>query len=162
MRIGFGTDLHVLRVGEGLMLGGVPVPCGYAFEAHSDGDVVLHALVDAMLGCAGLGDIGEKYPPSAIRKGESSTRFVTETLALLGKAGLALVNVDCVIDLEVVKLGDTKKVIRASLASLLGLDAACVNVKAKTAEGVGAVGEGRAVSAQAAVLAMRVAPGEGE
>ncbi len=158
LRVGFGTDVHVLRSGTGVTLGGVVVPCAYGCEAVSDGDVVLHALVDAMLGCAGLGDIGEYFPAGKATPGESSARFVRETLALLGEAGVRLVNVDCVIDVEVVRLGKVKGEIRASVAALLGVDVGRVNVKAKTGEGVGAVGEGRAVSAQAVVLAVRSDP----
>lgn len=152
MRIGFGTDVHRLEPGDGIALGGVVIPCGKKCKANSDGDVVLHALVDALLGCAALGDIGEHFPEKAIRKGESSERFVTETLAMLAGVGLAPVNVDCTIDLEHILLSPHKPAIRRSVAWLLGLDESCVNVKAKTAEGLGAVGEGLAVSAQVALL----------
>lgn len=154
IRIGFGTDLHVLEPGEGIVLGGVAVPCGYSVRAVSDGDVVLHALVDAMLGCAGLGDIGDHFPESVVESGESSRRFVVETREMLAGAGFSLVNIDCVIDLEVVRLAGMKGMIRASLAGLVGLEVGCVNVKAKTAEGVGVVGEGVAVGAQVVVLAL--------
>lgn len=161
LRIGFGTDLHLLRPGDGLWLGGVLVPCRFAFKAVSDGDVLLHALVDAMLGCAGLGDIGGMYPESRVTPGESSRRFVEEVGRTLSDRGFRVVNADCVIDLDAVRLGEWKGRIRDSVAALLRIDASRVNVKAKTAEGVGAVGEGRAASAQVALLAA-CAPGGGE
>jgi 2-C-methyl-D-erythritol 2,4-cyclodiphosphate synthase len=134
------------------MLGGVFIPCPYSCLADSDGDVLLHALVDAMLGSAGLGDIGEHFPKSAITPGESSRRFVEETLEMLGKTGLLIGNVDCVIDLEKVSLKAWKTSIRESMARMLGMEMQCVNVKAKTAEGLGPIGEGRAVAAQVVVL----------
>lgn len=157
-KVGFGTDLHVLQPGAGLRLGGVMVPCPYQALAHSDGDVLLHAVVDALLGAAGMGDIGEHYPESKVPEGADSAAFVEETLRMITKAGLRLVNVDCVVDVEIVRLKEWKKAIRARLASLLGIPEAAVNVKAKTAEGTGPVGEGRAVSAQAIVLAMAGLP----
>lgn len=150
-RVGFGTDLHRLREGSGLRLGGVWVPCAYSAVAVSDGDVVLHALVDAMLGACGLGDIGEYFPPARVAPGADSRLFVDKVLRMFGN-GVEIVNVDCVIDLESVKLGGLKKEIGASIAGILGMDPKRVNVKAKTAEGVGPVGEGRAVASQVALL----------
>ncbi len=152
-RVGFGTDLHRLDPGDGLTLGGVKIPCAYRCRAVSDGDVVLHALVDALLGCAALGDIGEHFPEHAVTKGESSRRFVGAALAMLAEAGLEPVNVDCVIDLEHVRLAGHKAAMRTSVARLLGLDESHVSIKAKTAEGLGPVGEGKAVAAQVAALA---------
>lgn len=152
MRVGFGTDLHRLREGGGIRLGGLSIPCGYSCEAVSDGDVLLHALVDALMGAAGLGDIGDRYPESKVAPGEDSSRFVAEIMAELRAAGAGLHNVDCVVDLENPKLGRWKGEIRASLARLLGLPEARVNVKAKTAEGLGPVGTGRAVAAQVVAL----------
>lgn len=159
-KIGFGTDLHVLVPGEGLMVGGVRIPCEYASLAVSDGDVLLHALVDALLGCAGLGDIGEHFPEDSVSPGESSRIFVGKTLAMLADAGLAVGNVDCVVDLERVRLSAWKPVIRESVAGMLGVAPCRVNVKAKTAEGLGPLGEGRAIAAQVVVLAVAAPPGE--
>lgn len=153
IRIGFGTDLHRLTPGDGVWLGGIHIPCGVTAKAVSDGDVLLHALVDALLGAAALGDIGEHYPESRVEPGEPSSRFVTETLVLVRSYGLSLINVDCIVDMDVVHLGETKKDIRRRIAALLELDVSRVNVKAKTAEGLGPVGEGKAVSAQVVVLA---------
>lgn len=152
LRVGLGTDSHRLRPGGGIRLGGVDIPCAFACEAVSDGDVLLHALVDAILGALGLGDIGECYPESAVRPGEDSRRFVTEILALPGAAGVRLVNVDCVIHLERPRLAEWKPRIRDGMAALLGVAPSRVNVKAKTAEGLGPVGEGREVAAQVVVL----------
>jgi 2-C-methyl-D-erythritol 2,4-cyclodiphosphate synthase len=157
-RIGFGTDLHCLEPGDGVMLGGVKIPCGYQCHAVSDGDVVLHALVDALLGCAALGDIGEHSPEHAVIKGESSRRFVEAALAMLADAGFAPINVDCVIDLEHVRLAESKAAIRTGVARLLRLDESRVNIKAKTAEGLGPVGEGKAVAAQVVALAGTLRP----
>lgn len=162
VRVGFGTDLHRLEPGDGVTLGGVTIPCAYRCRAVSDGDVVLHALVDALLGCAALGDIGEHFPESAVTQGESSRRFVEAALAMLADAGLEPVNVDCVIDLEHVRLAEYKAAIRRSVARLLGLDESRVNIKAKTAEGLGPVGEGKAVAAQVAALAAMTEPEAGK
>lgn len=154
MRIGFGTDVHALKEGSGIPLGGVTVPCAFAVEAHSDGDVLLHAAIDALLGACGMGDIGDHFPGSAVARGEKSSVLFARALELAGGAGLRIVNMDCVVDLQAVRLRDWKKAIGANLARLAGLDAGAVNVKAKTAEGFGAVGEGRAVAAQVALLGM--------
>lgn len=152
-KIGFGTDLHLLRPGTGLRLGGVDIPCEYGAVAHSDGDVLLHALIDALLGAAGLGDIGEHFPEHAITEDTDSVLLLEEAYRLVREAGVTLGNVDCVIDMEVVRLSKWKPAIRARVAALLAIPERMVNVKAKTAEGVGAVGEGRAMSAQVALLA---------
>lgn len=151
-RIGFGTDLHRLVPGDGLWIGGIKIPCGFAAVAVSDGDALLHALADALLGAAGLGDIGDRYPESSVTPGEASSRYVREILADLGRRGLRIVNVDLVVDLERPKLGEWKARIRESVAGVLGIDSARVNIKAKSGEGVGPVGHGEAIGAQAAVL----------
>lgn len=134
------------------MLGGVRIPCAFRCLADSDGDVVLHALVDALLGACGWGDIGEWFPASSVVPGQASGDFVSAVLLKMREAGIGVVNADIVIDLEVVRLAPWKAAIRENIANLLGVNAARVNVKAKTAEGLGAVGEGKAVGAQAAVL----------
>lgn len=152
-RVGFGTDLHLLIPGDGLFLGGAKVPCAHRTKAHSDGDVLLHAVIDALLGACAMGDIGEHFPASQVQEGERSTILLAKTLEMLAPTGINIINVDCVIDLEVVRLSGWKGEIRATLAGLLGIGEGRVGVKAKTAEGVGPVGEGRAVSAQAVLLA---------
>lgn len=151
-RAGLGTDLHRLEEGEGFRLGGVWIPCAFRCIAVSDGDVLLHALVDALLGACGRGDIGEWFPESSVAPGQVSSVFVAAVLAEMRGRALSIVNVDAVVDLEVVRLAGVKPAIRDSLAALLGLSPDRVNVKAKTAERLGPVGEGRAVAAQVVVL----------
>lgn len=152
MRVGIGSDVHRLKPGKGLRLGGLDIPCSYSCEAVSDGDVVVHALVDALLGACGLGDIGEYFSEANVAPGQDSRIFLTEVLAMPAVRNARLINIDCIVDVEVVRLREWKKAIRDNLSRLLCLDASRVNVKAKTAEGLGPVGEGRAVAAQAVVL----------
>lgn len=152
MRIGLGDDIHALCEGNGIPLGGVVIPCARACCAVSDGDVVLHALIDALLGALALGDIGDYYPESKVAKGERSERLVLETLALLREKGATISNIDCIIYLEQPKLGEFKNAIRDNLCRMLSLAPGAVGVKAKTAEGFGAVGRGEAVAARVAVL----------
>src|SRR4051794_13445285 len=141
MRVGIGHDTHRLAEGRPLILGGVRVEHSRGLAGHSDADVVLHALTDALLGAAGLGDIGDAYPDTdpAYRDCDSA-KFVRETLARLNQAGWHVVNVDVIVFAQEPKLGPTKAAIRASLAGLLGPNVADVNVKAKTGEKVGAIG----------------------
>lgn len=152
LRIGLGSDLHRLKPGAGIRLGGVDIPCPVACDAVSDGDVLLHALIDALLGALGLGDIGDHFPPSAIRPGEDSRVLLHTILSLPEVRRAAIVNVDAIIDLEHPKLGPFKKKIALNVAELLAITPEQIGVKAKTAEGLGPVGEGRAVAAQVAVL----------
>ncbi|MDR1535465.1 MAG: 2-C-methyl-D-erythritol 2,4-cyclodiphosphate synthase [Planctomycetota bacterium] len=151
-RIGFGTDLHRLRKGEGIRLGGMTIPCGLSCDADSDGDVLVHALVDALLGSLALGDIGERFPADKVRRGEDSRVFLAQARSLVLAAGARVINVDSVIHLEQPNLKNWKNGIRRSLAEVLDLPPANIGVKAKTAEGLGPIGEGLAVGAQAAVL----------
>src|SRR6516164_5108025 len=153
MRVGIGHDTHRLSEGRPLILGGVRIPHVRGLAGHSDADVVLHALTDALLGAAGLGDIGDAYPDNDPRwQNADSTLFVRETLARLNQSGWRLVNVDVIIFAEAPKLGPLKAQMRQSLANLLGVAEAAVNVKAKTGEGVGVIGRGEAISCQAVVL----------
>ena len=153
MRVGIGHDTHRLAEGRPLLLGGVRIDHPRGLVGHSDADVVLHAVTDALLGAAGLGDIGDAYPDTdpAWRDADSA-RFLRETLARLNQAGWRVVNTDVIIFAQEPKLGPVKARIRARLAELLGLDAGAVNVKAKTGEKVGAIGRAEAISAQAVVL----------
>ena len=153
MRVGIGHDTHRLAEGRPLILGGVRVEHPRGLAGHSDADVVLHALTDALLGAAGLGDIGDAYPDTdpAYRDADSAV-FVRETLARLQGAGWRLVNVDIIIFAQEPKLGPLKAQIRRHLADLLGLDADVVNVKAKTGERVGAIGRAEAIACQAVAL----------
>lgn len=156
VRIGLGWDNHRLAEGRGLVLGGVRVPCGFGFDAHSDGDILLHAVTDALLGALSLGDIGMHFPDTDPRwQGCDSGVFVRHAASLVRERGYRIGNVDATVILQRPKLGDLRSAIRSSLAALLELDPERVSVKFKTAEKVGPVGEGRSAEAQAAVLLVR-------
>jgi 2-C-methyl-D-erythritol 2,4-cyclodiphosphate synthase len=153
MRVGIGHDTHRLEAGRPLILGGIRIPHPRGLAGHSDADVVLHALTDALLGAASLGDIGDAYPDTdpAYRDCDSSL-FVRETLARLNQGGWRVVNVDVIIFAQAPKLGPVKAQIRDRLAELLELAADAVNVKAKTGEKVGTIGRAEAIACQVAVL----------
>ncbi|RMG40847.1 MAG: 2-C-methyl-D-erythritol 2,4-cyclodiphosphate synthase [Planctomycetota bacterium] len=155
-RIGSGFDRHRLVAGRPFLLGGVRVAAEFGPEGHSDGDVLLHALTDALLGAVGLGDIGEWFSDRDPRwKDADSTRFVTVALEAVRERGWQVGNVDATIFLERPRLAPYKPQIRDRLAGLLRVDVECVNLKAKTGEAVGAVGRGEAVDAHVAVLLVR-------
>lgn len=156
VRIGLGWDNHRLAEGRALVLGGVRIPCEFGFDAHSDGDILLHAVTDALLGALSLGDIGMHFPDTDPRwKDCDSGVFVRHAASLVRERGYRIGNVDATVILQRPKLGDLRAAIRSSLATLLELDPQCVSVKFKTAEKVGPVGEGRSAEAQAAVLLLR-------
>ncbi len=153
MRIGNGHDTHRLVEGRPLMLGGVRIEHSRGLMGHSDADVVLHAVTDALLGAAGLGDIGDAYPDSDPQfKNCDSSRFVTETVKKLNRGGWRIVNLDLTIFAQEPKLTPVKSAIRDNVARLLGVPAANVNVKAKTGEHVGHIGRGEAIGCHAIVL----------
>jgi 2-C-methyl-D-erythritol 2,4-cyclodiphosphate synthase len=153
MRVGIGHDTHRLTPGRPLILGGVRIEHPRGLDGHSDADVVLHAVTDALLGAAGLGDIGDTYPDTAPEHRHADSRlFLQETLARLNQAGWHVVNVDVIIFAQEPKLGPVKAQIRRQLAGMLRLGESAVNVKAKTGEGVGAIGRGEAISCQAVAL----------
>ena len=152
LRIGQGYDVHALVTGRPLIIGGVTIPFDRGLLGHSDADVLLHAVTDALLGAAALGDIGMHFPDSDPRwKGCDSLVFLRHACQLAAAAGFRLVNVDSTVILERPKLKDYRLPIRESLAGALGLPLDCVSVKFKTAEQVGPVGERRAAEAQAIV-----------
>lgn len=153
MRVGIGHDTHRLVPGRPLILGGVRVEHSHGLDGHSDADVVLHALTDALLGAGGLGDIGDSYPDTdpAYRDCDSS-KFVRDTLDRLNQAGWRVVNVDVIIFAQRPKLGPVKAAIRRRLADVLKVPETAVNVKAKTGEGVDAVGREEAISCQVVAL----------
>ena len=156
MRVGIGHDTHRLAEGRSLVLGGVRIEHSRGLLGHSDADVVLHAVTDALLGAAGLGDIGDAFPDTdPAHRNRDSADFVSETLARLTREGWHLVNLDVIIFAQEPKLGPVKADIRRNLARLLGLDVMAVNVKAKTGEGVGVIGRAEAISCQAVVLIER-------
>ena len=156
MRVGIGHDTHRLGPGRPLILGGVRIEHDRGLVGHSDADVVLHAVTDALLGAAGLGDIGDAYPDTdPAYRDRDSAFFVRDTLARLNRAGWAVVNVDVTVFAQEPKLGPVKQAIRRRLAELLRLDVEAVNVKAKTGEKVGAIGRAEAIGCHAAVLIER-------
>jgi 2-C-methyl-D-erythritol 2,4-cyclodiphosphate synthase len=149
-RTGLGWDVHRLAPGRPLILGGVVVPSEAGLEGHSDADVLAHAITDAMLGAAALGDIGMHFPDTDPRwHGADSMQFLRHAAALVTERGWRLVNVDSTVILERPKLKDYRQPIREKLAETLALPLDCVSVKFKTAEKVGPVGEGRSAEAQA-------------
>jgi 2-C-methyl-D-erythritol 2,4-cyclodiphosphate synthase len=152
-RTGIGYDVHRLVAGRPLLLGGVRVAHERGLLGHSDADVVLHAICDALLGAAGLGDIGEWFPDTdPAFAGADSRRLLAEVLRRVAAAGFAPVNVDLVIHAQEPKLGLVKAQIRDSLADLLALPPTCVGVKATTNEGLDAIGRGEAIACWATVL----------
>jgi 2-C-methyl-D-erythritol 2,4-cyclodiphosphate synthase len=152
-RVGIGFDVHRLVRGRPLILGGLQIESPLGLEGHSDGDVLLHALTDAMLGACGESDIGDFFPSNDPKwRGAKSETFLAKALAKVKKAGLVLNNVDTIIVAERPHLGAWKEGIRSSMAGLLGLPLDRVCVKAKTNEGLGPVGKGEAIEAHAVVL----------
>lgn len=151
-RSGIGTDVHRVVAGRPLVLGGVAIPWDKGLDGHSDADALLHAVIDALLGAAGLGDIGELFPDTdPAYKGADSAALLSHALGRVRARGLAPAHVDAIVHAERPKLAPHKPAIRRRLAALLGLPEAAVNVKAKTGEGLDAVGEGRAIAATAIV-----------
>ena len=157
-RTGQGWDVHRLVPGRPLILGGVTIPSELGLEGHSDADILAHAITDAILGAAALGDIGMHFPDTEARwKDANSLQFLEHALELAKRAGFTLVNVDSTVILERPKLKDYRDSIREKLADTLGLTLDRVSVKFKTAEKVGPVGEGKSAEAQAMVTLRRVA-----
>jgi len=153
MKVGMGFDVHAFGTGEFVMLGGVRVPHGRGVVAHSDGDVILHALCDALLGAAGLGDIGQHFRDDDPQwRGADSRRFVTASLAMLAERGLSVVNADLTLIAEAPRLARHRDDIRRTVAGLLDVPAGCVNIKATTTERLGFLGREEGIAAQAVVL----------
>ena len=153
LRVGQGYDVHAFTDGDHVMLGGERVPHTQGVLAHSDGDVLLHALCDALLGAAGLGDIGMHFPDSDPRwRGADSRSFLRHVRLLLQDRGYRVVNVDATVIAERPRLGRYREAMRANIGSDLVLDAERVNVKATTTEGLGFVGRGEGLACQAVVL----------
>jgi len=156
IRTGLGWDAHRIAAGRPLILGGVTVPCEFGLEGHSDADVLAHAITDAILGAAALGDIGMHFPDTDPQwKGCDSLVFLRHAQQLAEARGYRIVNVDSTVILERPKLKDYRQLIRERLAGALSLDLDAVSVKFKTAEKVGPVGEGRSAEAQAVVTLER-------
>lgn len=156
-RAGIGYDCHRLAEGRRLVIGGVEIPHERGLDGHSDSDVLAHAVIDALLGAAGLGDIGEHFPDTDERWRDADSIVLLEAVVgMVGATGLEVENVDCTVMMEAPKLAPHRQAIRASLARALGLDAARVNVKATTGESMGFVGRGEGVAALA-VASLRAA-----
>jgi 2-C-methyl-D-erythritol 2,4-cyclodiphosphate synthase len=158
LRIGEGWDVHALVTGRPLILGGVTIPHTHGLDGHSDADALLHAITDAVLGAAGLGDIGRHFPDTdPTFKGADSHALLTEAAGRVGSAGWRIVNVDSTIVAQSPKMAPHIPAMRERIGLALGLDVGRVNVKAKTAERMGPVGEGRAIEARAVCLLARAA-----
>lgn len=158
-RVGLGHDTHRLGPGRRLVLGGVEIPHETGLVGHSDADVLLHAITDALLGACGLGDIGELFPDTDPRnKDVDSAVFLRAALERVRRAGYCPVNLDCTIHAQRPKLSPWKPIIRSQLARLLELDESLINVKAKTGEKVGPVGREESMSADAVVLVEALHP----
>ena len=149
-RAGIGYDLHRLTAGRKLVLGGIEVPFDRGPAGHSDGDALAHAICDALLGAAALGDIGTHFPDTDPQwKDAPSLQFLERVRALLSERGLRIVHIDAIVIAERPKLGPHFPAMRAALAGALGIEPQRINLKAKTNEGVDAVGRGEAIAAQA-------------
>jgi 2-C-methyl-D-erythritol 2,4-cyclodiphosphate synthase len=153
MRVGHGFDAHRLVEGRKLILGGIEIPSQRGALGHSDADTLAHALADALLGAAGLTDLGSRYPASDVRWKDADSMMLLEQCAqAVRDAGFAIENVDTTIVVERPKLAPHIEAIRANVASRLGLDVSRVGVKAKTSEGMGYTGDGSGIAAHAVVL----------
>mgnify|MGYP002777861240 FL=1 len=158
VRVGMGYDVHRLAAGEELWLGGVLIPHDKGLAGHSDADVALHALVDAILGALGEGDIGTHFPPSEPKwKGAASALFVEHAAALARDAGYAIAHVDCTLICEAPKIGPHRAEMRERIAELLGVAPSAVSIKATTTEGLGFAGRGEGIAAQAVATLQREA-----
>ena len=152
-RIGHGFDVHAFGEGSHVMLGGVQVPHHRGVVAHSDGDVAIHALCDAILGALALGDIGHHFPPSDPQwKDAASSNFLRECKRLLDERGFVLGNADITVVCEQPRVGPHLAAMRATMAAALGADVGCVSVKATTTEGLGSTGRGEGIAAHAVCL----------
>ncbi len=153
LRVGQGYDIHRLTVGRRLILGGVVIPYEKGLDGHSDADVLIHAIIDSIVGALGQGDIGMHFPDNDMRYRDiDSALLLKATIRLLEKEGWSLVNIDSTIIAESPKLSPHINEILTSLASIIGMDRADVNVKAKTEEGLGYLGNGDAIAAHAVCL----------
>jgi 2-C-methyl-D-erythritol 2,4-cyclodiphosphate synthase len=155
-RIGQGFDVHAFTDGDFVTLGGEKIPHTQGIKAHSDGDVLLHAVCDALLGAAGLGDIGMHFPDTDARwRGADSRVFVRHAKQLLSERGWSVINVDTTVIAEAPRLGKHRDAMRANIATDLQINTDCVNIKATTSEGMGYIGRREGLACQAIVLIQR-------
>ena len=163
MRVGTGYDVHAFGPGDHVTLGGVKIPYKQGIRAHSDGDVLLHALCDALLGAMGLGDIGEHFPDSDARwKGADSRVFLRQIASMMTLHGWRLVNADLTVIAEAPRLGSHRAEMRSVIASELATRPERINIKATTHEGLGALGRAEGIACQAIVLLARLGEGNHE
>ncbi len=159
-RVGEGWDTHAMVAGRPLVLGGVSIAHSHGLLGHSDADALLHAITDALLGAAGLGDIGQHFPDTdAALTGADSLRLLQIAAQRVREAGYTLVNIDSTIVAQAPKMAPHIPLMRENIARALGIEPDAINVKAKTAEQMGPVGEGRAIEARAVCLLCREGPG---
>jgi len=153
LRVGLGYDIHRLVEGDGVVLGGEKIPLNRRLMGHSDGDALSHAIIDALLGAAQLGDIGQHFPDTdPAYKGICSLDLLKKAASFLSSAGFRITNIDAVIVAETPRIAPHKEEMKANIAKALNIDVSQINVKGKTAEGVGPVGEGRAICVHAVAL----------
>lgn len=159
MRVGMGYDVHKLVEGRDLIIGGVTIPHHLGLLGHSDADVLLHAIMDALLGAAALGDIGKHFPDTdPAYRGADSLRLLSYCVSLLKKKGYCIVNIDCTMVAQKPKLAPHIPTMKQNIARVCGLDPSCVNVKATTEEGLSFTGRCEGMAAQAVCLICRQTP----
>jgi 2-C-methyl-D-erythritol 2,4-cyclodiphosphate synthase len=151
-RIGIGYDIHPLVEGRPLIVGGVEVSFEKGLAGHSDADVLIHALCDALLGALNLGDIGQHFPETEENRGISSITILEAVAGMVARSGYRLVNADCIVHAERPKLAGYRAGMAERMAAVLGVPATAVSIKATRGEGMGPVGEGNAIASQAVVL----------
>jgi 2-C-methyl-D-erythritol 2,4-cyclodiphosphate synthase len=157
-RVGMGYDIHRLKKGRPLFLGGMKIPFAKGLDGHSDADALLHAIIDALLGAAGLPDIGHYFPPTdPATKGIASARMLAKAVSEVERLGYQVVNVDAVLIADAPKIAPYREAMRQTIAHALKLSPDRVQVKGKTNEGLGDIGKGQAIAAQAVVLLQRIA-----
>ncbi|HUS40133.1 MAG: 2-C-methyl-D-erythritol 2,4-cyclodiphosphate synthase [Pirellulales bacterium] len=156
MRVGIGHDTHRLQAGGPLRLGGVEIPHDYHLVGHSDADVLLHAVTDAVLGAAALGDIGELFPDTdPLNRDRDSAEILSEAVRRLQQAGYKVSNVDCIVFAERPKLSSYKQTMQQRIAEILQVEPDCVGMKAKSGEGIGDIGREEGMAAQCVALVIQ-------
>jgi 2-C-methyl-D-erythritol 2,4-cyclodiphosphate synthase len=154
--VGFGYDIHKLQKGKGITIGGERIPCEYEIVAHSDGDVLMHAIIDALLGAAGAGDIGDHFPDTDPQyEGADSMTLFEECVELIENKGYSVVNIDSTVVLERPKIADYKGVMRHNIAQACRISESRINIKATTNEKIGPVGRREAIAAYAVCMLTR-------
>ena len=153
MRVGTGFDVHNLNNNRKLILGGVEIPFGKGLEGHSDGDVVIHAIIDSLLGASGLGDIGQYFPSSDMKyKDINSISLLESTLEIINAAGLSIGNIDVTIIAQEPKLSTFIELIKTSLSTALNIKSNLINIKATTTDCLGFIGQGKGIACQSVAL----------